>query len=395
MQSEWPNMKGFNRGNPVNLIKGGSDYFSTLLEIISGVKKTLHLQIYIFNDDATGTMVADALITAAGRGIEIFVLADGYASQNLDKSFIDNLESAGIHFRYFEPFFKSKNYYFGRRLHHKVVVADSNTALVGGINFADRYNDAPGLPAWLDFAVYCKGAIAEELANYCAKAWNEFLSDPTSSDSKPIANEINKQPDIHPLIRMRRNDWISRKNEISSTYIELFRHAKKDIRIVCSYFLPGKIIRRLLSNASKRGVRISVVIAGPSDVMIAKHAERWLYDWLLRHQITLYEYQPTVLHAKMAICDEKLVTVGSYNINNISTYASIELNLDILDGQFASSCVERVENIIAHDCKKITLEEHWKAKHPFIQLMRWASYQFIRISFYLLTFFYKQRRNNE
>jgi cardiolipin synthase len=194
---------------------------------------------------------------------------------------------------------------------------------------------------------------------------------------------------------MRCNDWISRKNEISSTYIELFRHAKKDIRIVCSYFLPGKIIRRLLSNASKRGVRISVVIAGPSDVMIAKHAERWLYDWLLRHQITLYEYQPTVLHAKMAICDEKLVTVGSYNINNISTYASIELNLDILDGQFASSCVERVENIIAHDCKKITLEEHWKAKHPFIQLMRWASYQFIRISFYLLTFFYKQRRNNE
>ena len=90
MQSEWPNMKGFNRGNPVILIKGGSDYFSTLLEIISGAKKTLHLQTYIFNDDATGTMIANALITAAGRGIEIFVLADGYASQNLDKSFIDN-----------------------------------------------------------------------------------------------------------------------------------------------------------------------------------------------------------------------------------------------------------------------------------------------------------------
>jgi cardiolipin synthase len=395
MHSEWPNMKGFSAGNPVILIKGGSDYFSTLLEIISGAKKILHVQTYIFNNDETGTMVANALIAAAKRSVDIFILADGYACQNLHKSFIDKLTSAGIHFRYFEPFFKSRNYYFGRRLHHKVVVADSNTALVGGINFADRYNDSPDLRAWLDFAVYCKGTVAEELANYCEKTWNEFFPIAAKVLKNKVVNETTNQSDIYPLIRMRRNDWISRKNEISSTYIELFRHAKKDIRIVCSYFLPGKIIRRLLSNAAKRGVRIRVVIAGPSDVMIAKHAERWLYDWLLRHNIELFEYQPTVLHGKLAICDEKLVTVGSYNINNISTYASIELNLDVLDEQFASSCVKRVESIIANDCKKVTFEAHWKAKHPYIQLKRWASYQFIRISFYLLTFFYKQKRNSE
>ncbi|MEJ0105931.1 MAG: phospholipase D-like domain-containing protein [Bacteroidota bacterium] len=54
-----------------------------------------------------------------------------------------------------------------------------------------------------------------------------------------------------------------------------------------------------------------------------------MYDWLLRNNIELYEYQASILHAKVAACDDELLTIGSYNINNISAYASIELNLDV------------------------------------------------------------------
>jgi cardiolipin synthase len=94
-------------------------------------------------------------------------------------------------------------------------------------------------------------------------------------------------------------------------------------------------MRNLLSRAAKRGVKIRVIVAGKSDVMLSKNAERWLYDWLLRHNIEIYEYEPAVLHAKTAVFDSEWVTIGSYNINNISAYTSIELNVDIHSTVFA------------------------------------------------------------
>ena len=125
-------------------------------------------------------------------------------------------------------------------------------------------------------------------------------------------------------VRIRRNDWVRRKNEITATYVSMLRTANKQITILCSYFLPVKVIRKQMVYAVKRGVSIRVIAAGRSDVMLAKYAERWLYDWLLRNGIELYEYQRNVLHGKIAVSDDEWITIGSYNINNISTYAGIE-----------------------------------------------------------------------
>jgi cardiolipin synthase A/B len=194
------------------------------------------------------------------------------------------------------------------------------------------------------------------------------------------------------MVRMRRNDWVRRKNEISATYKEMFRHARSHITIMCSYFLPGKMIRKLLHNASKRGVKVKVIIAGQSDIMLAKYAERWMYDWLLRNKIELYEYQPAVLHAKVAVCDSEWLTIGSYNINNISAYASIELNMDVRNAGFATKVEQTLETIITNECVSITEEDNVKTNNIFKQFIRWCSYQIIRIVFYMLTFYYKQRR---
>ena len=108
-----------------------------------------------------------------------------------------------------------------------------------------------------------------------------------------------------------------------------FRPANESITIMCSYFLPGRTYRKLLSRASVRGVKIKVILAGKSDVAVSKNAERYLYDWLLRKNIRIYEFETTVLHAKMSVVDGDMVTIGSFNVNNISAYASLELNLDV------------------------------------------------------------------
>ncbi len=375
----------------IMLVTGGREYFNLLVKLIDDAKESIHLQTYIFSEDDTGKLVADALKNAAKRNVQVYLLVDGYASQKLSKKFINSLHSAGIHFRFFEPLFKCRYLYFGRRMHHKLFVADTRVALVGGINIADRYNDLDEHPAWLDFAIYTKGEIARELCVLCWKTWNGYprnMGLTPCEKAQLIATKSNKDGKVF----IRRNDWVRRKNQVSKTYNDMFKHAEREVVILCSYFLPGKTIRKNIAQAINRGVVVKVIAAGTSDVMLAKRAERWLYDWLLRNGVELYEYQKNILHGKLAVCDEKWMTIGSYNINDISAYASIELNLDIHEPGFASQVSHKLSNIIARDCIRITPEYHVRTKNIFQQLSRWFSYQFIRTVFHLFTFYFTQRR---
>ncbi len=378
--------------NKIKLIEGGKPYFSLLIKLIREAKESIHLQTYIFNADETGRLIAGGLIAASKRSVSVHLLVDGYASKDLPKDFIHTLEASGIQFKFFEPFFKSKHFYFGRRMHHKIFVADASHALVGGMNIADRYNDLPEIKAWLDFALYIEGETARDFCILCWKTWNGFSVNMglTPCEEKKLSFHFTKQETS--IVRMCRNDWVRGKKEISNSYFHMFKNAHSHITILCSYFLPGKIIRGLLRKASKRGVKIKVITAGKSDIIMAKYAERWMYDWLLRYNIELYEYQPTVLHAKIAACDNEWLTIGSYNINDISAYASIELNVDVFDAAFTKQVEIQLEQIISNDCIAITKETHVHSNNMVKQFLSWLSYHFIRVVFFLFTFYFKQEK---
>lgn len=382
---------GYTPVNRVQLIRGGKTYFDLLLQMISGAKESIHLQTYIYDDDETGMAVADALKAAARRYVQVYLVADGYASQVMSQSFINELRAAGVHFRFFEPLFKSKYFYLGRRLHHKMAVVDTRYALVGGINITNRYNDMPGKPAWLDYALYVEGETARELCVLCWKTWKGYPVNMgiTPCEEKQLSFEIPAEE--RSDVRMRRNDWVRRKNQISKTYLEMLRNSKSQVTILCSYFIPGNVMRRNMVQAVNRGVKVKVIAAGPSDVMLAKHAERWLYDWLLRKGIELYEYRKNILHGKIAVADDEWITIGSYNINDISAYASIELNLDVRNPVFAKEVRHELEEIIANDCILISPQQHTSTKNIFVQFIRWFSYHFISAAFNLFTFYFKQR----
>lgn len=167
--------------------------------------------------------------------------------------------------------------------------------------------------------------------------------------------------------------------------------AKSHITILCSYFLPGSIMRKTMKRAVKRGVKIKVVMAGKSDLVVAKNAERFMYDWLLRNKVEIYEYQDNILHGKIAVCDSKWMTIGSYNVNDISAYASIELNLDVNNATFAKHVEQTIDEIIANDCLYITREIHSHSKNILRQFFRWVSYEIFRLTFNVFTFYFKQR----
>lgn len=377
---------GYITDNKVKLIYSGKMYFSLLLHLINSAKKSIHLQFYIFLEDETGIMIMEALKAASQRGVAVFLHIDAYASKELPKKCIANMRETGINIKRFEPLLRSKHFYFGRRLHHKVVVADSFFSLVGGINVCDRYNDMPGEPAWLDMALYCEGEASVIVENICWQMWSTKKAlHPTQIE--PIKQFIEETP-----VRVRRNDWVKRKSEIWKSYLEMFSNAEKDITIMCSYFLPGRLFRTKLSQAVKRGVKVKVVLAGISDVMMAKHAERYLYNWLLKNNIEIYEYQKTVLHAKVAVCDNSWATVGSYNINNISAYASLELNMEVREEAFAHHIKNELEKIISLHCRQITKDNYASSNHFFKRLWQRFCYNFINNVLNLFTFYFRQEK---
>lgn len=380
----------FSQKNIVRLVKGGAPLFTQLKDMIEKAKHAIHLQTYIFAADSTGRSVAEWLMAAAGRGVSVYLVVDGYASRSLPKQFLQQLESAGVHFRFFEPLFRGDDFYFGRRLHHKIAVADARYALVSGSNIADRYNDLPGQPAWFDVGLWVEGDSVLELHDICNKIWERDKTKKNLLRKKllDVFNYISAEDAVG--VRVLQNDWVRRKLEIYLTYHKLFKEAKKNITIVCSYFLPGLSLRRRLSNAVKRGVDVRVVLANTSDVALTKHAERYLYKWMLRNGIRVYEYTPTVLHAKAAVVDDELLMVGSYNINDLSAQASVELNMLVKDSELARELQTELAGIIANQCIRIDASNFSLRLFSLRQFWQFLCYHALRFTLTLGTFYFKQ-----
>ena len=266
----------------VKLIHGGNEYFSLLKKLIRQSKESIYLQTYIFDEDQTGTDIASELKAAALRGVKVFLLADGYASGSLSQSFIYSFKEAGVEFRMFDPLLKSKYFYLGRRLHHKVVTVDNTHALVSGMNISNRYNDLPDQPAWLDWAIYAKGEVARWLTYICQQRVKPGSLKRMMGRTPNYYEQFKTSP-----VLVKINDWVRGKKEITNSYLSMFNQATDTIIIMSAYFLPNDQFRKELKKAAQRGVKVKLILAGPSDIALAKYAERYLYRWLFAKNIDM------------------------------------------------------------------------------------------------------------
>jgi cardiolipin synthase len=185
-------------------------------------------------------------------------------------------------------------------------------------------------------------------------------------------------------VKVLQNNWYRNKIEILKSYRSALKHAQSRMTIFASYFLPGRNERRLLRNASRRGVDIRIVLSAESDEPVFKRATNFLYDFILRNNITIYEYLPSNLHAKVATVDGNWSTIGSYNMNHLSDYGSVEMNADILDNQFTEKFEGLLQEIIEKDCRQVTFDEYIRRKTWLFQITGWFSYQMIRIMMRLM-----------
>ncbi|MBL7792546.1 MAG: hypothetical protein JNK77_09490 [Saprospiraceae bacterium] len=366
----------------VQLVHSGDDYFKKLKKLIADAQHELHLQTYIFEHDDTGNSIAAELIKAAQRGVKIFVLLDSYGSSSFKNKAPELLKNK-IHLRFFAPLFSYKNIYFGRRLHHKIVVADGAVALIGGINIADKYKGTATEKAWLDYAVLIRGEVCKKLQKICADFYYHNRSKRKSHT--PPANSNHKTP-----IKISQNDWLNYKNEISTAYRKAISNAKIEIIILGSYFIPGFKFRYVLRNAAKRGVKIKILLSGISDVPLIKYATRYMYSFLFKNNIEIYEWPHSVMHGKAAIVDGQWSTVGSYNINWLSAYSSIEMNIEVPDAAFSSQFSAHLHDILSGS-RKISYEQ-FRMEQSFLEKVKsWLGFFTVRASIVILSAYVNRR----
>jgi cardiolipin synthase len=367
----------YKEGHSVELLESGEPFFVANIKAIDEATQYIHFQTYIIDEDETGQRIINALVRAAERGVRIYLLLDAFGTKYLTSEFINKIENSGILFRFFSPVFITKGFQMSLRLHHKVLLVDGELAIIGGMNFANRYHGMPGKKEWLDFAVEVKGPECVHINSILRKLWNKTFISKEERSNEIVHSAKTYKEDIK--LRVTENNWYRNKIEILRSYRSAFKHAHDHMIIFASYFLPGRLERKLLRLASARGVDIKIVFAAESDAPMFKRATGFLYEYILRNNIKIYEYLPSNLHAKVATVDGKWCTIGSYNLNHISDYGSIEMNVDILDTAFTEKFEKILLKKIKDDCRQVTFEEYLRRRTLFSQFRGWMSYQMIRL----------------
>lgn len=348
-------------GNQVLLLQNGSEYFPRLCSDIDAAQRSVYLETYIFAADGTGRMVSEALQRAAKRGVAVHLVLDGYGSAELPQYWVDELLAAGVGVQWFRreisPFTLRRNRHRRlRRMHRKMAVMDGTVAFVGGINVINDIPEDTGLTSpQLDYAVRVQGAVAGEIHAAMRHLWGvvSWANFRRRSDkiswSDLVAKKRPSSSDIMLVVR----DNVRHRRDIERAYLKAMAGAQREIIIANAYFLPGRAFRRVMIRAAKRGVRVVLLLQGKVEYWLQHYATHALYDRLLAAGIEIYEYQPSYLHAKVAVVDEQWATVGSSNIDPYSLLLAREANLVMHDAKFAAELRASLQAAIANDTVRI------------------------------------------
>ena len=373
-------LPGIVGGNCITLLRSGAEYFPALEDAINRAQKEVHLETYKFEHDFTGIRIARALQNAAKRGVATHLLLDGFGSQDLPRSVIQEMLNDGVQVLIFRQkistFSLRRNRL--RRMHRKLAVVDASIAFIGGINIIDDLHNPEPLPPRFDYAVSIQGPLMADIYPavrhlWMLVAWAHFN------------HRFRDSPILHPSEKpcgSQRAAFVIRDNlrhrhDIEQAYLYAIASAVSEIIIASAYFLPGINFRRALSDASRRGVRVVLLLQGRVDHRLQYYATHALYGSLLEAGIEIYEYHKSFLHAKVAVIDRNWATVGSSNIDLFSLLLAREANVVVEDAAFADELRSSLELAIVEGSLRV-MGENWKRQFWVFRGMNWASYYVVR-----------------
>lgn len=370
-------MKGYLSGNRVSLLKNGAEYFPALLQALEQARERIHLESYIYRDDVVGRRIAQALIQAAGRGVEAHLLIDGFGSQPMPHALLQAMRDAGVRVLIYRPEvspWRLRRHRL-RRLHRKLALVDSNIAFVGGININDAMS--PDFSPQYDYAVAVEGPLVGEVFVAVRRLWNLV----SWSQLQHRRDDHRQPPCVAAAGKVRARfllrDNLGNRRDIERAYLRAIGKARKEIVLANAYFLPGTRFRHALIAAAERGVKVTLLVQGRTDHPLANYAKQAFYGRLLRAGVEIHEYQKSMLHAKTAVVDGIWATVGSSNIDPFSLVLSREANVAVYDRGFASELRASLRQEIDSGAVRV-LPASLRAMPLRQRVLIWLSYGIVR-----------------
>jgi cardiolipin synthase A/B len=351
-------------------------FFERLLLDIHDAKKSIDIETYIFSNDRVGDKISKALAIAAKRGVQVRVLVDGAGSPMWGDTQTRLLENAGIQTRIFHPFpWRLSQWSRSRvrvspllkavyllskinsRNHRKVFIIDDEIAYVGSINICQSHLDRDQWgDYWRDTVVRLKGNDFNDLKMAFEVAWDHM---PIQERIRESFRHVNK----NPIFRL--NNTRHRRRILYKNLLRRMSRSKGRIWITNAYFVPDGILLKKLVDAAERGVDVRILLPQRSDVFILPWTSATFYYHLMKSGVRIFEYLPSMLHAKTLIIDEWM-SVGSSNLNHRSLLHDLEVDVNIRLPQSKKIIADQFM-IDLKRSKEVELDS-WQ-KRPFYQRM--------------------------
>jgi cardiolipin synthase A/B len=362
--------------NKLTLLRSGREFFPALEQAIAAARDLVHIETYIFADDDSGRRIAQGLMRAAQRGVQVRVIIDDFGNKAYVAAMHGELVDAGVEVLFYRPDITPWDLRRARlrRLHRKLVIVDGRVGFVGGINLIDDMHTPKQKPPRHDYAVQVQGPLLEPMLHEANLLWR-IVSWANFRQRWMYGDSV--RAETAPCGRQRAalvvRDNLRHRSDIEAAYLAAISGARKEIILACAYFFPGAAFRRALMEASARGVKVVVILQARVEFALLHYASRALYGALLEAGVEIYEYSRSFMHAKVGAIDGHWATVGSSNIDPFSLLLAREANIVVDDATFA---MELRQDLLEHMSEGAlpVVPEQWRHKPLILRVRIWIAY---------------------
>jgi cardiolipin synthase A/B len=319
----------FTEGNDLTVLRNGDQIFPPMLEAIRGARSTVDLMTFVYWRGDIAVEFARALSDRARDGVRVRLLIDALGGRLIEKDLVRAMDDAGVQVEWFrKPLLKSP-FKSNHRLHRKVCVVDGAIAFTGGVGIAEEWTgDARGEHEWRDTHLRVEGPAVDGLQSAFVQDWAET--------GRPLYDERDEFPEQPQrgtsTVQVVRGSASLGWDDMQSTFHVMLGSAQERLRLATAYFAPDDDFLETLCAAPARGVAVDVLLPGPhADKRVCQLASEATYARLVDCGVHVWNFQPSMMHAKVMTVDGCAAVVGSSNFNRRSLDHDEEVVLISLD----------------------------------------------------------------
>jgi cardiolipin synthase A/B len=335
------------RGGHAELLDNGDGFFPALLDAFAAARRTINVMVYIWEPGKVSDMIFESLIARAEAGVQVRILLDGFGGIRCPSDDIERLRQAGGTVSTFRPPKIGKLLRFHRRNHRRAIVVDGAVGFTGGMAVGDKWlGDARNADEWRDSMVRVTGALVENLQSAFAELWAFSTGEVLTGESFfPDAVSVDRDPDHDSVTSLGIiSSPGSEEHPLRLFYFLTFLAARQRLWIASPYFVPDKHTREVIKRRARAGVDVRLLLPNElTDAKPIRYASHSYYAELLAAGVRIFEYQPSMMHAKTLVVDSLWAVVGSANMDIRSKELNEENVIGILEADFAVQLEQSME----------------------------------------------------